>query len=554
MVAILDSSGKPFSDPRVAILERELAMTKRFALRAKHDASQAINGRYDAASDSSFYEKHWANADNLDPHTVAALNVRRKLRSRSRYEVIENNPYLKGCILTLANDFVGTGPKLQITDKRIPKAQRQRIEQRWQAWSRKVKFRQKLWRMRVAKLVDGETFLRAFYNTRLRDNMALDLQVIECDRITSNTVHPPQNEYFEIDGVKFDEYEQPIAYYVLRYHPGGSFLVLPPKNVVKSGDWTDARYMVHWFRQDRGWLRGLPELAPSLPLCSILRRYTLAVVHHAEIAADLTLLLETEGPGNAQVWTDSSGKLLQDDPFQSFPVDKGMMVLTPWGYKAKQLEAVPMGQQYDEFVGSLLREIVRPIHVPYNFASGSSKDSNMASAVVDTHIYKSGQQSERTHCNEEVCDPVFDLFWQEASLIPGYFDTESTHEPAPYRRTMRQLGRQPQEVPDHEWQWPAVGLTHTDPQKVAAAIDMQLKNKTMTMQDIQWAYFNRDFDDWQEQVESEAPVLKQFEPEPTPTAQGKPSSSASKKPSPKKVSARNGYSRNGLNGRSNGRH
>ena len=52
-------------------------------LRAKFDAAQTVTGN----------ENHWQWADNLDPHAVASETVRRKLRSRSRYEIIENNPF-----------------------------------------------------------------------------------------------------------------------------------------------------------------------------------------------------------------------------------------------------------------------------------------------------------------------------------------------------------------------------------------------------------------------------------------------------------------------------
>ena len=48
--------------------------------------------------------------------SAAAANspdVRRILRNRSRYE-IANNSYARGITLTLANDVVGTGPRLQM--------------------------------------------------------------------------------------------------------------------------------------------------------------------------------------------------------------------------------------------------------------------------------------------------------------------------------------------------------------------------------------------------------------------------------------------------------
>ena len=188
-----------------------------------------------------------------------------------------------------------------------------------------------------------------------------------------------------------------------------------------GGDWIPARFLVHWFRQDRGWLRGIPEITPSLPLCALLRRYTLAIVHHAEVAADMTALIETEGPAATNPWTDGAGTQTVDDPFDVFPDERGMIMNMPYGYKVKQLNAVPLGVQYDAFVGALLREITRPILVPFNLSVGSSKDSNMASAVVDSDAYKSGQEQERYDGNDFVLEQVLQLFWAEAVRVPGFF-------------------------------------------------------------------------------------------------------------------------------------
>ncbi len=44
---------------------------------------------------------------------AGSVNVRRILRNRARYEVA-NNSYARGIVLTLANDVIGTGPRLQM--------------------------------------------------------------------------------------------------------------------------------------------------------------------------------------------------------------------------------------------------------------------------------------------------------------------------------------------------------------------------------------------------------------------------------------------------------
>lgn len=505
MVRILDQFGKPMPNARdqmLAELTGRLRDSQRDLVRMRAEGDRMVRARYDAAQTATGNENHWANADHLDPHNAADLKIRRVLRSRSRYEIIENNPYLKGVMLTICNDFVGrSGPKLNVTDKRLSPERRRQIEERWSDWAKLRRVRQKVWRMRMAKLVDGETFARAYTNRLRPGSITLDFQVLECDRISSYTtlidgIAVDGRRTNEIDGVRFDNFENPLSYHILNKHPGGSILFGGAES--GQGVWTPVGQVLHWFRQDRGWLRGIPELTPSLPLCALLRRYTLAVVRHAETAADLTAIIETEGPPGVNPWTDGSGNLLVDDPFDVFPIEAGMMVNLPWGYQMKQLNAVPLGVQYDEFVGSILREITRPALVPFNMQIGSSKDSNMASGTLDKDLYRSGQEIERVDCEEVVMDPMFALWWQEAALVRGALGDDF-------------LLQEFREPPRHSWGWDRIGQDHTDPSRVAAYLDvMHGQLKVMTDRDVQEKYFNRDVEDWREEVREDAEFRKEL--------------------------------------------
>jgi capsid protein len=482
-----------------------------------------LKARFDAAATTLANEGHWANADHFDPHTTASLNVRQRLRSRSRYEVLENNPYLKGTLLTICNDFVGTGPKLKILDKRISKEGKKKIESRWNdQYFKLCKGRQKLWRMRMAKFVDGETFAKLYLDNQLDHPINVNARIYETDQITSPSDDLSQR-YNEIDGLRFDDFENVIEYYILKYHPGGSPMtrILAMKEL---GDWIKAKWVIHWFRQDRGWLRGIPETTPSLPLCSVLRRYTMAILRHAEVEADLTAVIQTDGPPNPDAWPEG------DDPFDSFPVEPGLIVTMPWGYKLQQIDAVPLGVQFDEFVGCILREITRPLLSPYNIVIGSSKDANMSSSVVDIHIYKESQDFERLHCNEDVLDPWFTLWFKMGVLTPGYFTNIGN--------ALRG------EVPLHTFTWDRIGLDHTDPQKVATALQILKDAKIMTDRDIQEGYYNRNVDDWREEVMEDdkfreslpsQKAERQAALKPSPTAGGKPKPKSKTKASARRI-------------------
>ena len=71
-----------------------------------------VRARFDAAQTTRDNSKHWAYADQLSADMEASPEVRRTLRMRSRYEVA-NNSYARGLVQMLANDTIGTGPRLQ---------------------------------------------------------------------------------------------------------------------------------------------------------------------------------------------------------------------------------------------------------------------------------------------------------------------------------------------------------------------------------------------------------------------------------------------------------
>ena len=94
--------------------------------------SQMLQAKYDAAQTTGENRRHWANADNVSAVADARKAVRAVLRSRARYEVA-NNSIARGIVLTLANDVVGTGPRLQLLTE-VPELNR-RVETAFAQWA-----------------------------------------------------------------------------------------------------------------------------------------------------------------------------------------------------------------------------------------------------------------------------------------------------------------------------------------------------------------------------------------------------------------------------------
>ena len=111
-----------------------------------------IRARFDAAQTTRDNSKHWAAADQLSADMEASPEVRRTLRMRSRYEVA-NNSYARGLVQMLANDTVGTGPRLQMLTP--DETFNDEVERAFMKWAEAVRLAPKLRTMRMARCQDG---------------------------------------------------------------------------------------------------------------------------------------------------------------------------------------------------------------------------------------------------------------------------------------------------------------------------------------------------------------------------------------------------------------
>lgn len=463
------------------------------------------NRQYDAGQTTMQNENHWLPANQLSPHAVNDLATRKKLRSRSRYES-SNSGYLKGIVLSLCQDLVGSGPTLQITDPRfqLPNggtglSPASIIERIWKIRSKKIKLRKKIWRLRHGKLVDGEGFAFAINNPQLNHPVTLDQRIFECDQVsTFDLRNTKARNRLEIDGVRFNQSTgDPTHYHLLNEHPGETQFFNTNAFNTTDGKWIREKNVIHWFRQDRGWLRGIPESTYTLPLWALLRRYTLAVVQNAEIAADFTVLLKTMQLPFADAFgsTESGANADKEQWFEGFPVDRGLMTAVPDGYDVNQLKAEQPVTVYDSFVAALVGEASRPLLTPRNVAMADSGNHNMSAGLHDTQSYKQSIRQERLDCEDEVLDKDLASWWFEAIRTPGYFDAEIAT--VSVEQVIQRFSDLRDDPPEHIYRWDEIP-EHTDPAKVAAGINTMFMAGHITDKDIQEGRFNRSVEEHHE--------------------------------------------------------
>ncbi|MBX3363930.1 MAG: phage portal protein [Phycisphaeraceae bacterium] len=440
-----------------------------------------VRAKFDSAQTTPDNRRHWAQADGLAPNAAVNPEVRRILRNRARYEVA-NNSYAKGIVLTLANDTVGTGPRLQMLT--ASGEANQRIEDVFEGWARAIDLAGKLRTMRMSRAESGEAFAVLTSNPGVDSPVKLDLRLIEPDQVTSprpRVPRPPTTG--EVDGIVFDAFGNPVAYHVLKRHPGDSMFWRDGDPL--AFDVVPAVSMVHYFRPDRpGQWRGIPDITPALPLFAQLRRYTLAVIAAAETAADFAAVLYTEAPAN--------GEADPLEPMDEVALEKRLATVLPGGWKLGQIHAEQPATTYAEFKKEILNEIARCLNMPFNVAAGNSSGYNYASGRLDHQTYFKSIRVEQHHLRVAVLDRILRAWLDEAVLVEGLLP-----------QSMREINA----AAPHTWFWD--GVEHVDPAKEASAQATRLANHTTTLA-AEYARQGRDWEEELRQRAKEAALMQQL--------------------------------------------
>lgn len=436
--------GRP-QRPRVALSQ----MVRRATVRARYDAAQTTDEN----------TRHWAAADTLSANQANSPSVRAILRKRARHEAA-NNSYCRGIVNTLANDVIGTGPKLQVVGQE--RALARDIEAAWADWCDAVRLAAVLRTARTARAVDGESVM--LLSSIPGQDVTLWPRLVEAEQVAT-----PWQMETDVDGIILDAYGRPAKYLVLKEHPGESGLAI-------SGDYSTmpAVQVIHHFRADRpGQYRGIPEITPALPLFAELRRYTLAVISAAETAADFAAVL----------YTDSAPDVTADvEPMDTVELERRMATTLPANWKLGQIDAKQPVTTYEMFKREILNEIARCLHMPYNIAACNSSSYNYASGRLDHQTYYRSIDVDRSDTVAVEIAPLFRAWYAEARLaIPALSG-----------------------APEHVrcvWLWDQG--EHIDPAKEASAQATRLANGTSGLP----AEYARRGLDWESELTTTAEAL-----------------------------------------------
>jgi lambda family phage portal protein len=451
--------------------KKRITTTKAKAAPVRQVVPISLRARYDAAQTTADNRKHWANADQLSADSSASPAVRKILRNRARYEVA-NNSYARGVVETLANDTIGTGPRIQMLTANTEF--NRRVEKEYAIWCDAIQWAEKLRTSRKARAQDGEDFTLLVTNPELPTPVKLDTNLVEADRITSPELATVPSKA-AVDGIEFDAYGNPTVYHMLRTHPGGDY-VEPGQQYDK----VPASRMIHWFRRDRAeQRRGLPDIMPAMPLFAMLRRYGLAVLGAAENGANIAGIMSTTMPG--------AGSAAEVEAFSEIEFARNMMLVAPEGWVPSQMKAEQPSTTYGMGKTEFLKEIGRCINMPYCIVAGDSSDYNYASGRLDFQSYFRSISVDQSSLERVNLNPTFAEWAREAALVYAWWDAAAGLA--------------------HQWFWD--GREHVDPVKEASAQDTKLTNG-MTSRSREYGRLGLDWEDETRQLFEEARRIKEF--------------------------------------------
>lgn len=444
-----------------------------------------LHAKVDAAQTTNANKNHWANADGLSADAAFSPDVRSRLRNRGRYET-NNNCYAKGDMRSSGDDLVGTGPRPQLT---IPSGNTgtdhsdaaRAIERAFGRWRDATKLAIKFRIAEKSRVRDGQCFGVFDNNPRLKTPVKFDIRWME-DELCET---PPDKAADEsiVDGIRFDNFGEPVEYFFLKHHPGSRRGMMSRANDYYS---VDAERVIHWTVFDRfGQTRAIPEITPSLPIYAQLRRYSQSVRTAAEVGANIAGVMKSNLP------LPSEGEIEVVPRFDPITMPQGALLTLPDGYEASPFKTEQPTTTYPEFKREELNEVGRGNGKPLNVISGNSSQYNFSSGRLDHGPYHRQLGILRNDARLIAMDRIFFAWAYEAALVGEIPD-----------------GLPPVEEWEISWNWD--GFDNIDPLKEANADDVRLKNGTTTLAEV-YAAYGQDYAEQLRQLAAEKKLCEELD-------------------------------------------
>ena len=406
----------------------------------------ALAGGYTGAKRDRRATSQWSTGSgSADADILPDLPV---LRDRSR-DLSRNAPLAGGVISTVVTNVVGTGldPQSQIDRDLLnigdeaADAWQRAAEREWWLWagSQECDITRTqdfcgLQDMALRSVLEsGDVLVLKRYVERPGSPYGLKLQFVEGDRVSNPDFRTDQDTLPSGNrvsgGVELDTNGAPVAYHVLRQHPGDIRIgkeAFQWDRIEAFGAESGERMALHLYRRLRpGQTRGVPYLAPVIEPFKQLSRYSESELMAAVVSSFFTVFVKTEtGEGlNVATPTAETGGLRNDDDYKLAP--GAMLDLMP-GEDVTFANPSRPNAAFDPFVLALCRQIGVALEIPYEILIKHFTSSYSAARAALLEAWKFFR-ARRQWLTSSFCQPVYEAVITEAVAMgrleaPGFFE------------------------------------------------------------------------------------------------------------------------------------
>jgi lambda family phage portal protein len=385
----------------------------------------------------------------------------RTLRARSRM-LCRGDSYAKKFIDSAVNNVAGAKPfqlqcKVKFREGRLNDTANTAIEMQWLERCRpgNVEVTGRLSMAEVHRLLirsiarDGEALVRIYRGGQW--GARPKLQLIDIDRLDEDRNANLSDGGAIKMGVELDRYSKPVAYHILKSHPG------------EMGEWnrgqardservpaTDIRhlYISDWPEQ----ARGIPWIHAAMVRLYHLGGFEEAAVINARVGASKIATLETpdgDVPDSLATGAETSGNLLSD-------IEPGQYWTLPAGTTLGSFNPAFPDASVEPFIRACLRGVAAGLGVAYHSLANDPAQVNYSTARVALLEERDMWMRVQEWYIEHWCTPDFEEFLK-GEVLAGAL-------PVAYAQLYNDVRWQPK-----RWSW-------VDPEKDAAGKELMLKN------------------------------------------------------------------------------
>lgn len=355
----------PLLDRAIAVVSPRLAFQ-----RTRYRAAMNAAAAYDAASSGRRTQGMRAPAGDAN---VTNRGIK-TMRDRSR-DMVRNNAIAAAAVRVLVDNSVGDGiiPKAVAEDDATQREVEQILRDFCDSTACDARGLMNLYglqRQSMRSIVEAGEVLWRERPRRRRDGLPLQFQVetLEPEMLDTTEYGKVQNGNEVYDGIEFDLIGRRVAYRLYRQNPYGDFLWSQGGPLESSRVIADQ--VGHAFRVDRpGQRRGVPFLAPVLPLLSDAYEYADATLVQQKITA-MWVAFEQDMSGDIDASTARADPIddLQPGTYHRLPPGRQVTFSRP-----------PQPFGFSDFFNAQLRLVASALGITYESLAANLAGVNYTS-------------------------------------------------------------------------------------------------------------------------------------------------------------------------------